>query len=244
MCLNEIHFIELYLKSNLRFANEIVIIDGGSTDGTINILDEYRKKNPGKIKYEIIPQKSDPYSASWDTGTRRQWCLDHCTSDFVFYMDIDEMPTDKLINELPLLMNKDKGNGIMVSFNFVWFWKDFNTIRVNSHGDPASWKGLSDKFWTHSKLVTFPIENPHSSQITPSSFTKVQRKDLDLLHLHYASGRNFKINDNRRGDVFDFTQDYDPMMPDWEGKHLKDYKINIEKFTGKLPQLLREYFDI
>jgi len=64
--------------SSCSFADEIVVVDGGSTDGTLDIL-----KANDKVKLVQRP---------WDNhfGRQRQSSLDKCSGDWVIRLDSDE----------------------------------------------------------------------------------------------------------------------------------------------------------
>ena len=58
---------------------EIVLVDGGSKDNTINIIKEYQKELPIKLLEK-------PYECTRD---QMNFGLDHCTGDFIFTPDAD-----------------------------------------------------------------------------------------------------------------------------------------------------------
>lgn len=59
---------------------EIVIVDGGSKDSTVDIIKEYQKEIP------VLKLLERP----WDyTSNQMNFALDHCTGDYVFTPDAD-----------------------------------------------------------------------------------------------------------------------------------------------------------
>ena len=239
MCLNEIHFIELYLRSNLRFADEVVIVDGGSTDGTVDILADYAARYPGRVIYEVIPQVGRPYSRDWDTGFRRQRCLDRCHSDFAMRLDVDELVSDKFIEQIPVLLD-DAGNEYSLSFNFVNFWRDWHTVRINhpTNNGQGGWEGLRTLIWPNTGKVSYPDNYHHSPEYGLWNYKYGSCADIDVYHLHYASKVFLKPNDNRRGDLHCYDNDFS--NPDWEGAQLTAYQIALREFAGEYPAILKE----
>ena len=76
--LNEARHIERALSS-CTFADEIVVVDGGSTDGTIEILKSFEK-------VKIIEH---PWNGHF--GEQRQISLEHCSGDWIVRLDADEV---------------------------------------------------------------------------------------------------------------------------------------------------------
>jgi glycosyltransferase involved in cell wall biosynthesis len=77
IALNEEKFIARALSS-CTFADEIVVVDGGSADRTIELLQSHDKV---KIVHH-------PWNGHF--GNQRQICLQHCTGNWVIRLDADE----------------------------------------------------------------------------------------------------------------------------------------------------------
>jgi glycosyltransferase involved in cell wall biosynthesis len=82
---NEAHCIEQCLQS-LSFCSEIVVIDSGSTDATLDICKKY-----GCIS---LFHAFDGY------GAQKNFAVRQATHDWVFCIDADEVVTDELQHEL------------------------------------------------------------------------------------------------------------------------------------------------
>jgi len=87
ICQDEEEPIKWYLESckHLFFIlqdklKEIVLVDGGSKDNTIDVIKEYQKDIPVLKLYE----------RKWDyTAAQQNFGLEHCTGDYVFTPDAD-----------------------------------------------------------------------------------------------------------------------------------------------------------
>jgi glycosyltransferase involved in cell wall biosynthesis len=103
---NEENFIEDAVKS-ASFANEVLILDSGSTDRTCNIA----KKLGAKVEYQ-----------EWlGFGKQKQKAVELASNDWVFVLDSDERFTSDLQKEiLKLLSNPEKKGYFVPRLNNFW----------------------------------------------------------------------------------------------------------------------------
>ena len=98
--------LDSFLMQKTNFEFEIVINDDCSTDGTIEILNEYKNKYPKKINLQI--QKEN----QWSQGVRgitARFNLPRCTGKYVALCEGDDYWTDenKLQKQVDILENDD-----------------------------------------------------------------------------------------------------------------------------------------
>ncbi|MBN1823580.1 MAG: glycosyltransferase family 2 protein [Endomicrobiales bacterium] len=77
---------------SINWADEIVVLDSFSTDGTVEIAKNYTQK--------IIQEKFVGF------GRLRNIALSHCSNDWVFSLDSDERATEEIKNEIFGLLEK------------------------------------------------------------------------------------------------------------------------------------------
>lgn len=100
ICQNEDALIRNCIKQ-LDWVDEIVVIDGGSVDKTISILQEL-KASDNRIKVFRVPFNGH-------FGDQKNMALTHCTGEWIFNIDADEIIEPDLKNELiTYASNKDK----------------------------------------------------------------------------------------------------------------------------------------
>ncbi|KXS41806.1 MULTISPECIES: glycosyltransferase [unclassified Candidatus Frackibacter] len=235
--LNEEFFIPIYLKAVLKYADEVVLLDGGSQDKTVEIIEEFQRKTD-KIKLFIKPQNGKPYSEEWNEGQRRNFLVNKCTGDWILALDVDEFMSDNFVKFLPQLM-KD-GDMNFYSFKYIPFWKRVNLIRLSTPQDPhwageIARMGRRDGFsYSQSKHHCVPLYNGK-----PIWRVEKHKRVLSIVlyHYHYALGPRIKENDNRRGDV-DLADKKG--NPDWDYEP-DDYSIKTAPFNGKHPEVIRDY---
>lgn len=85
---------------SVRWAHEIVVVDGGSTDKTVSIAKRFTRK--------VFVREWAGYGAAKNFG------LKHCTKDWVFSLDADERATPELADEI--LASVNSGNTMVVGY--------------------------------------------------------------------------------------------------------------------------------
>ncbi len=91
---NEARNIRACLGS-LRWADEVVVVDAGSTDGTAEIAREFTPK--------VFVREWEGY------GQARNFALEHSTSDWVLVVDADERVPEPLADELRSAAGEGEG---------------------------------------------------------------------------------------------------------------------------------------
>jgi glycosyltransferase involved in cell wall biosynthesis len=235
--LNEEFFIELYLQAVLKYADEIILLDGGSQDKTVEIIKNFQKRTD-KIKLFVNPQSGRPYSEDWDEGKRRNFLVDKCTGDWILALDADEFMSDNFIEDLPNLMHDESAD--FYSFKYIPFWKTPNLVRLSTFND-LHWKGEIARMGRR-EGVSYNQQKHHCRLLYEGkpiwklqSHKKVLK--IKLYHYHYALGPKIKENDNRRGDVnlIDSKE-----SPDWNYQP-EEYQIKTESFQGEHPKVIRNF---
>ncbi|RDW14199.1 glycosyltransferase family 2 protein [Paracoccus thiocyanatus] len=101
VCQNEERVIENCIRS-VAFCAEIVVVDSGSTDGTLAILQKLRDEGlPLNILHE-------PWRGF---GAQKQFALDQCSQDWCLSIDSDERVSPKLAKIFPGLLAQEGVNG-------------------------------------------------------------------------------------------------------------------------------------
>lgn len=131
---NEEQMIRGCLES-VKWANEIIIVDSGSTDKTLDIAREYGAK--------IINEDSDDFSVRRTSG------IQAATSDWVLYVDADERVLKPLREELFGIFEDSKYSAYALSrrniifgeeVHYKAFWPDW-MIRLVYKKDFKRWVG-------------------------------------------------------------------------------------------------------
>jgi len=115
---------------HVRFAQEIIVVDNGSTDKTVAIA-----KKAGAI---VIEKPGVTFSALRDAGAKA------ATSDWLLYIDADEIVTPVLEKEILEKMNGSASAYFITRINYYlghrWPTKD-KMVRLIKKSSLESWEG-------------------------------------------------------------------------------------------------------
>lgn len=234
---NEIRFIEAWLANVRRFADRILIMDTGSTDGTYELLVD---KNHGDIQIH-----------KWHKSLAGKWYLDYndylvrshliaaaSSADWIVRLDADEFIGQEFINFIRDLPSSMQGRKI-ARMREQKFWGNLATLRMPSLWPPIyftcragklqytllrNYRGAtgglapmiykSDPKIRYHKSAAHPlICDGRHPRITYRDKRVVLDTDIPYYHIHYA-----------------FPEKYGEARSDQRG-----CKFKTVPFVGKLP---------
>ncbi|MFC5069266.1 glycosyltransferase family 2 protein [Flaviflagellibacter deserti] len=98
ICKNEAHYIEPCIRS-LDLCAEIIVVDSGSTDGTLDLLERLREEG---FPIKVFQRGWPGYAA------QKQFALEQCTQPWCLNIDADERLDLQLREHLPRLLAEDE----------------------------------------------------------------------------------------------------------------------------------------
>lgn len=229
--LNEEKFLPLFLESVASYADEILIVDGGSTDASVKIIKEWEKR--ANIRLFHMKQTGLPYSDDWNESVVRNFLVDQAAGDWIMAIDADEMMDDGFRDALPRLMAQKETDAF--SFPWVQFWMSPQTIRINATND-NHWSVNKYLMWRNHIGIRYDDAKNHCKlQLFGRYMWEIPNtvERIPAYHYHYAFGSRVKANDNRRRDV-------DQYLGKPTGRI--EYDILTKPFTGKHPAIMKRYF--
>ena len=188
---NEAPRIEACLQS-ARFADEILLVDSGSTDDTVAIARQYADR--------VVESEWLGY------GPTKQLALEHATGDWVLWLDADERVPQDLRDEITAVMDKRDRAGYRIArktlFLGHWIrhcgWYPDYVLRLFRRGaDPR----FTDDEVHEALRIRGPVgdlKHPMIHDTDPTlhhyldkfnSFTSLGARQL------YRSGRRFRLTD-------------------------------------------------
>lgn len=152
-CVKQEYPFEACVKSLLGFCDEVVVVDAGSTDGTLETLRDLQinHMHPGseeltgsdaelsvgsRLKVHVVKRDwSDPRSALFD-GLQKAEARRRCTSDFVWQQDVDEVVRHEDWSKVRDLVKNFPKAVPMLALPVVEYWGGFDKVRL----DVTPWK--------------------------------------------------------------------------------------------------------
>nr|WP_106568753.1 glycosyltransferase family A protein [Cecembia rubra] len=147
---NKVDFVKQTLDSALNQSYdhlEIIVINDGSTDGSLSILENYAKQFPEKIK--LIDTINKGVSAATNLG------INVAKGEYIQFLDADDiLSPDKIANQVSLLQGES--SAIMASCEWVMFKDDLvdqTHVPYGVFGDFSSGLNWLLHAWNHQEMM-------------------------------------------------------------------------------------------
>tara|TARA_R100000008_G_scaffold4749_1_gene2988 strand:- start:25364 stop:27259 length:1896 start_codon:yes stop_codon:yes gene_type:complete len=136
-CVEQKYPFEECISSMINFCDEVVVVDGGSSDGTWEKLLEWSEKED-KLKVFLVERDWDhPRSAVFD-GAQKAESRKRCTMEYCWQMDADEVVPEGTLEKVRSFCRSWPQTVDLVSFPVVEYWGSKNKVRVDVN--PWKWR--------------------------------------------------------------------------------------------------------
>jgi len=219
-CIEQRYPFKESIASLLGFCDQVVVVDGGSSDGTWEYL---QKLSEGSEKLLVHRQERDwnhKRFAVFD-GLQKALARSLCTEDFCWQQDVDEIVHEKDYGLVRDLIKSLPSNTNLVALPVIEYWGGPEKVRV----DVNPWK------WRLSKNL------PHITHGIP-----LELRRFDENGEAYA-GAGTDGCDYIRSDTFQrisFVTFYTPDVENLRQQCLKDHRL-VKHYESWLNQTVQSY---
>ena len=238
MCQEEEDYIELSLRSVMNFADAIIVVDGGSKDNTLNIIDQLSDE-----RFTILKNSYDKFDPGMD-GKQRNVYLNHVKKYYegwwCLVVDADEVVGDTGVLLRETLKTKDRQGYKVASPRMEHFIYDLNKVDATA-----------EKHFCPCRI--FKIEKGLSYPNIKHTILKINNEDFDtsygfncetitLFHLGYLRGI-FKVMQRFRDNLNNSPIHDENFLNNWKSAHISG-QYPVKKYFGPYPRTLRKYFGL
>lgn len=173
--LNEEKNLPRCLESVKNFADEMVIVDSGSTDRTVEIAKKYGAK--------IYERKFDNY------GNQKNYAVNKANSKWILSLDADEVVTKELAKEIREIIKNSEYNGYLVPRRNILLGKEIKYTRwsPDTHiwlwrKGKGRWKGeVHEEVVVEGEVGRLNNAKIHYQYETVSEFLEMMNKFTDKM---------------------------------------------------------------
>lgn len=175
---NEEKYLKNCLESVKDVVDEIVIVDTGSTDGTINIANDFKAK---------------VYTFNWidDFSAARNFALSKSSRDWILYLDADERLDEKSKIELKKIIKSDETLGIKC------------LVKSLDENGGASQMMRYTRLFKNSSSIKFTgkVHEQIENSLVENNY-QIINSDIEIIHLGYSVKKEeLKNKANRNLDI-------------------------------------------
>jgi glycosyltransferase involved in cell wall biosynthesis len=202
-------FIES-IKSMLGFCDEVVVVDGGSSDGTWEMLDGLSKDDDRLVIHKEAKDWDHDRFAVYD-GAQKALARSLCTKLFCWQQDSDEIvheddyvkvkhlidnfPKDLELLALPVIEYWGGPEKVRVDVN-PWKWRLSKNLPHITHGIPAALRKYDDNGELYSAVGSDGCDYIRNSDFSPIKFATFYTPDVDKV-------RNMSFSDSNARDSYE-----------------------------------------
>lgn len=130
------------IGSLLGFCDEVVVLDGGSDDGTYEELIEWQK-NDKRLKIKQIKRDWNSKKFALFNGQQKAIARAYCTSEWCWQVDIDEVVHEDDYEKIKNLLTQLPKNVELVALPLIEYWGGPDKVRVDVN--PWKWRLSKNK---------------------------------------------------------------------------------------------------
>lgn len=136
-CLQQEYPYRNCIESMLAFCKEVIVVDGGSTDGTWEELEAWASEEP-KLKIHKVERDWKHTRHAVFDGAQKAEARKRCTQEFCWQMDADEVAPPGTKEKIDSFVRSWPAAVDLISFPVVEYWGSKEKTRVDVN--PWKWR--------------------------------------------------------------------------------------------------------
>ena len=151
-CIEQDYPFEESIRSMLNFCDQVVVVDGGSSDGTWDSLLHLSREFDSLVIHQKERDWSHPRFAVFD-GLQKALARAYCTGDFCWQQDSDETVHETFYERIKDLIYQCPKSVNLIALPVIEYWGPSEKVRV----DVTPWKWRLSRNRNH---ITHGIPKP------------------------------------------------------------------------------------
>ena len=203
-CIAQNYPFESSIESLLGFCDQVVVVDGGSTDGTWERLQELKEKHECLIIHQQARDWKSTRFAVFD-GLQKALARALCTGEFCWQQDSDEVVHEEDYEKVKALIKQLPKNMDLVALPVTEFWGKGEKVRIDvnpwkwrlsrnrphiTHGIPANLRRHDEEGDLYSAPGSDGCDYIRSDTYDPIPFANFYTNDLHNVRMAALSGNN------------------------------------------------------
>ena len=136
-CISQRYPFEQSIRSMLMFCDEVIVVDGGSSDGTWETLKDMAETFAHLQVHSNPRDWNHPRFAVFD-GEQKAFARSLCTKDFCWQMDSDEIVHEEDTSRIIDLTKKFPKGANILALPVVEYWGGYQKVRIDVN--PWKWR--------------------------------------------------------------------------------------------------------
>jgi glycosyltransferase involved in cell wall biosynthesis len=136
-CIEQEYPYEQAIKSMLGFCDQVIVVDGGSTDGTWESLVKLSESDDRIIIEQKKRDWNHPRFAVFD-GLQKAYARSLCTGDWCWQMDSDEVVHEKDYKKIKELIKQIPKSMHLLALPVIEYWGSVEKVRIDVN--PWKWR--------------------------------------------------------------------------------------------------------
>jgi len=211
-CIEQKYPFEQSILSLVAFCDQVVVVDGGSNDGTLEVLQKLSKLHE-TISIHLLPKDWTETRFAVFDGAQKAAARKLCTSDFCWQQDVDEIVHEDDGQKIKNLVENFPNTTDLVALPVVEYWGGYDKVRVDvnpwkwrlsknkeyiTHGIPAHLREYDENGELFSKPGSDGCDYIRTDNGNPIPFGNFYTQDLHEVRTLALSGNTKAVNEYQK----------------------------------------------